>query len=165
MTTTPTTEKHWNTARLALVTVWVACLGWMHFPTMTKTIEGFLNPKNEMMYGWFVVPVAFWMVMFLWKKLRVAAGCPAWGGLVLLVVSFVLLSLGQHTGRLSLCQLAMILSIPAVAWRWFYSTNVVIVYCHSKTTYIAFPGSVMDSLFHLIGYAMQTDGNTYYTRC
>ena len=66
-----------------------------------------------MMYGWFIVPVALLMVVFIWKKLRFAAGRPAWGGLVLLLVSFGL----TIWDRLEACPaLAMILCIPAVAW-------------------------------------------------
>ena len=105
-----------NAARLALVVAWVVCLGSLFRPVAVNTIEGFLEPKNEMFYGWFVLPVAVCMALSLWKKLRLAAGCPAWGGLVLLAFSFALLALGKHTGRLSCGQLAMIASIPAVAW-------------------------------------------------
>jgi exosortase len=157
MDTTPRTEKLWDTTRLALVAAWVVCLGWAHFPTMKKTAEGFMNPENEMFYGWLVVPVALLMVASLWKRLRFAAGRPAWGGLVLLVVSLALSAPGQHTGRLFPRQLAMLLSIPAVVWTGWGRTAARILFL--PTAFLLFiiplnlPGLDSESLASFSGTA------------
>ena len=116
MTLIPQTEKHWNILRLALLAVWAFCLGGLFLPVMMKTVEGFLKPHNELLYGWLVAPVAFLMALSKWKNLRLAAGRPTWEGLVLFLFSFMLFILGQHTERLLFGQLAMIISILAVAW-------------------------------------------------
>jgi len=116
MAPTLPTKKNHHAARLALAGAWVVCVVWFFRPVAKGTVEGFLNPKNEMDYGWLVVPVALFMVWFVWEKLRVAVARPTWGGVFLVAFSFALHMLGQHTGNLFYGQLAMILSIPAVAW-------------------------------------------------
>ena len=105
-----------NHLRLALVGLWFLCLAWLYRSALLKTIEGFLNPKNEMVYGWLVVPVAIGMAVFQRKKLSSAAGRPAGGGIVMLFFALVLHVYGKQFNFPVLSQLAMILSVPAVAW-------------------------------------------------
>jgi len=102
--------------RLALVGVWVLCLIWVWWPVMVMTGKEFLIKKNEMMYGWMVVPVAVGMAWSQREKLLLAAGRPAPGGLTIMAGAFVLHWLGRKNDFLPLSQLAMILSVPAVAW-------------------------------------------------
>ena len=116
MTEKPENDVKLKHLRFALVALWVVAFGWMYHSVAWASIGNFLDPANDMTYGFLVLPMAVCMAFTMRKKLRLVAGRPALGGLVLLLLSFALHGFVQHSGQLFFNQLAMILSIPAVVW-------------------------------------------------
>ena len=78
--------------------------------------DAFLNPDNDMFYGWLVPLVSLAVAWALRKKLCAAAGRPAWVGIFLLAPMFALSWSGRHCNQPQVSQLAMLLSVPAVTW-------------------------------------------------
>jgi len=106
-------KKH---LRPALAAAFVVALAWLYLPVMKLTAAAFFKPENEMFFGWFVAPIAFWMVYLRREQLRLAIANPAYGGLVLLFFSFALLFIAVRNEFAALAQLSMILSTAAAVW-------------------------------------------------
>ncbi len=116
MTQTISNDKNLKILRLVLIGVWLVVLYMMFRPAIGATKGAFKDPVNDMMHGWLIPPVSLVAAWTLRHKLRDAAGRPAWGGFAVLAVMCALLWFGQRGGQSRFSQLAMILSIPAVAW-------------------------------------------------
>ena len=109
-------EKNWNLARYFFLAAWCVVFYFMFYSTGLATIGAFKDPVNDLAHGWVVLPGAFIAAWTIRDQLRGAAGRPAWGGLLVLVLVLALHWLGQRGGQSRFSQLAMILAIPAVAW-------------------------------------------------